>query len=149
MVMSFTSIISLTSRQRSKRRSIGTSSKDKIPPPSVPLPPISMQPIMRDRNHQPLSKPRYRQYSSSYETRGVLSLNLVLASFEHSSDSSDGAQLAPESLHPAREREQLRHIHLRNKGGLTLCALGVYIRRDIGDESADVDIATTDGIRWL
>ncbi|KAF8265680.1 hypothetical protein EI94DRAFT_1855968, partial [Lactarius quietus] len=55
----------------------------------------------------------------------------VLASFELSSDSSD--------------REQLRRIHLRNKGGLTLRASGVHIRRNISDESADVDIATTDG----
>ncbi|KAH9162313.1 hypothetical protein EDB89DRAFT_2079840 [Lactarius sanguifluus] len=69
----------------------------------------------------------------------------VLASFELSSDSSDGEQLAPENLRPAREREQLRRIHLRNKGGLTLRTSGVHIRRDIGDESADVDIATTDG----
>jgi hypothetical protein len=65
----------------------------------------------------------------------------VLASFELSSDSSDGEQ----QLAPAREREQLRRIHLRNKGGLTLRASGVHVRRDIGDESADVDIATTDG----
>ncbi|KAI9438053.1 hypothetical protein H4582DRAFT_2076646 [Lactarius indigo] len=70
----------------------------------------------------------------------------VLASFELSSDSSDGEQLAPEILRPAREKEQLRRIHLRNKGGLTLRASGVHIRRDIGDESADVDIATTDGV---
>ncbi|KAH8990935.1 hypothetical protein EDB86DRAFT_2831045 [Lactarius hatsudake] len=69
----------------------------------------------------------------------------VLASFELSSDSSDGEQLAPENLRPAREREQLRRIHLRNKGGLTLRTSGVHVRRDIGDESADVDIATTDG----
>ncbi|KAF8265683.1 hypothetical protein EI94DRAFT_1804085 [Lactarius quietus] len=41
----------------------------------------------------------------------------------------------------------MRRIHLRNKGGLTLHASGVHIRRDIGDESADVDIATTDGIQ--
>ncbi|KAH8980670.1 hypothetical protein EDB92DRAFT_1899866 [Lactarius akahatsu] len=69
----------------------------------------------------------------------------VLASFELSSDSSDGEQLAPENLRPTREREQLRRIHLRNKGGLTLRTSGVHIRRDIGDESADVDIATPDG----
>ena len=68
----------------------------------------------------------------------------VLASFDLSSDSSDVEQLsmAPD---PAREKEQLRRIRLRNKGGLTLRASGVHIRRDIGDESADVDIATTDG----
>ena len=68
----------------------------------------------------------------------------VLASFDLSSDSSDGEQLsmAPD---PAREKEQLRRIRLRNKGGLTLRASGVHVRRDIGDESADVDIATTDG----
>ena len=39
----------------------------------------------------------------------------------------------------------MRRICLRNKDVLTLCASGVHIRRDIGDESADVDIATTDG----
>jgi hypothetical protein len=68
----------------------------------------------------------------------------VLASFDLSSDSSsDGEQqLAPD---PAREKEQLRRIRLRNKGGLTLRASGVHVRRDIGDESADVDIASTDG----
>ena len=65
----------------------------------------------------------------------------MLASFELSSDSSDGEQ----PLAPAREREKLRRIHPRNKGGLTLRASGVHVRRDIGDESADVDIATTDG----
>jgi len=69
----------------------------------------------------------------------------VLTSLELSSDSSDGEQLTSKSLRPAREREQLRRIHPRNKGGLTLRASGVHIRRDIGDESADVDIATTDG----
>ena len=47
---------------------------------------------------------------------------------------------------PSRDKEHhLRRIHLRNKGGLTLRASGVHVRRDIGDESADVDIATTDG----
>jgi hypothetical protein len=67
----------------------------------------------------------------------------VLASFDLSSDSSsDGEQqLTPD---PAREKEQMRRIRLRNKGGLTLRASGVHIRRDIVDESADVDIATTD-----
>ena len=69
----------------------------------------------------------------------------MLASFDLSSDSSDGEQLstAPD---PAREKEQLRRIRLRNKGGLTLRTSGVHIRRDIGDESADVDIATTDSL---
>ena len=47
---------------------------------------------------------------------------------------------------PTREKEQRRRIRLRNKGGLTLRASGVRIRRDIGDESADVDIATTDSL---
>ncbi|KAI9447782.1 hypothetical protein H4582DRAFT_1802344, partial [Lactarius indigo] len=69
----------------------------------------------------------------------------VLASFELSSDSPDSEQLAPEYLCPARERERLRRIHLRNKGGLTLRASGAHIRSDIGDKTADVDIATTDG----
>ena len=68
----------------------------------------------------------------------------MLASLDLSSDSSDGEQqLAPD---PAREKEeQMCRIRLRNQGGLTLRASGVHIRRDIGDESADVDIATTDG----
>jgi hypothetical protein len=52
--------------------------------------------------------------------------------------------LAPKSL-PREKQHLLRRIHLRNKGGLTLRASGIHIRRDIGDESADVDIATTDG----
>ena len=45
----------------------------------------------------------------------------------------------------AREKEQLRRMRLRNKGGLTLRASGVHVHCDIGDESSDVDIATTDG----
>ena len=45
---------------------------------------------------------------------------------------------------PAREKEKLRRIRLRNRSGLTLRASGVHIRRDIRDESADVGIATTD-----
>ena len=63
--------------------------------------------------------------------------------FDLSSDSSDGEQLsmAPD---PAREKEKLRRIRLRNRSGLTLRASGVHIRRDIRDESADVGIATTD-----
>ena len=67
----------------------------------------------------------------------------VLALFDLSSDSSDGEQLsmAPD---PAREKEKLRRIRLRNRSGLTLRASGVHIRRDIRDESADVGIATTD-----
>ena len=32
------------------------------------------------------------------------------------------------------------------QGGLTLRASGVYIHRDIGDESADADIATTESL---
>ena len=36
---------------------------------------------------------------------------------------------------PAREKEKLRRIRLRNKVGLILRASGIHIRRDIGDES--------------
>ncbi|KAN0139486.1 hypothetical protein V8E53_002987 [Lactarius tabidus] len=50
-------------------------------------------------------------------------------------------QLAP---NPIREKDQLRRIRLLHEGGLTLRASGVHIHRDIGDETADVDIATTD-----
>ncbi|KAF8264627.1 hypothetical protein EI94DRAFT_454880 [Lactarius quietus] len=125
MIMSFTSIISLTSRRRSKRRSIGTLSRDKIPPPSAPLPPISAQPIMRDPNHQRLRKPRCREHSSLYETRGGLSSNQCAPHLSSRlTCPMDWEQLAPERLHAAREREQLRRIHLRNKGGLTLRAPG-------------------------
>jgi hypothetical protein len=68
----------------------------------------------------------------------------VLASFDLSSDSLDGEQqLGPD---PAHEKEEPCRIGLRNKGGLTLRASGVHVRRDIGDGSADVDIATTDGV---
>ena len=67
-------------------------------------------------------------------------IELVLASFDLSSDSSDDEQLSI-SPEPTRETEQLRRIRLRNKGRLTLRASGVHIRREIGDESADVDIA--------
>ncbi|KAN0139477.1 hypothetical protein V8E53_002978 [Lactarius tabidus] len=69
----------------------------------------------------------------------------VLASFDLSSDSSsDGEQqVVPD---PAHEKEEPRRIRLRNKGGLILRASGVHVRRDIGDESADFDIATTDGV---
>ena len=54
----------------------------------------------------------------------------MLASFDLSSDWSNG--------------EQLRRISLRNKDGLTLRASGVHIRCHVGDESADVNIATSD-----
>ncbi|KAI0265298.1 hypothetical protein BC834DRAFT_179762 [Gloeopeniophorella convolvens] len=64
----------------------------------------------------------------------------VLASFELSSDSSDDEDPVPEEVQRAREREQLRRMRLR-QGGLTLRASGVVIRRDLEDESADVDIA--------
>jgi hypothetical protein len=66
----------------------------------------------------------------------------VLATLDLSYDSSSDGEQTPD---PACERGQLRRIHLRNKGGLTLRASGVHIRRDIGAESADVQIATTDG----
>ncbi|KAN0139480.1 hypothetical protein V8E53_002981 [Lactarius tabidus] len=78
---------------------------------------------------------------------GDLCKRQVIASFDPSSNlSSDGEQLAPV---PTREKEQRRRIRLHNKGGLPY-ALRVYISaanqaRDIEDESADVDIATTDG----
>jgi hypothetical protein len=66
----------------------------------------------------------------------------VLATLDLSYDSSSDGEQTPD---PVCERGQLRRIHLRNKGGLTLRASGVHIRRDIGAESADVQIATTDG----
>jgi hypothetical protein len=66
----------------------------------------------------------------------------VLASFELSSDSSDEEpQPAPDNHRSARERAQIRRVHLR-KGGLTVRASGVHILRNAEDESADVDIAT-------
>ncbi len=66
----------------------------------------------------------------------------VLASFELSSDSSDEEQQpAPDNPRSARERAQIRRVHLR-KGGLTVRASGVHILRNTEDESADVDIAT-------
>ena len=99
--------------------------------------------------HYAQSQPSPRQQSALSSAQQLVRnaqrsiIDPVLASLDLSSDSSDGEQLAPDS---AREKEeQLRHIRLRNKGGLTLRASGVHIRRDIGDESADVDIATTDG----
>ncbi|KAH9164955.1 hypothetical protein EDB89DRAFT_2246970 [Lactarius sanguifluus] len=59
----------------------------------------------------------------------------VLALFELSSDSSDGEQLAPDCAAYTSV----------TRVWLALRASGVLIRRDIGDESADVDVATTDG----
>ena len=88
MTISFALIISQISLRRSKTRSIGTYSKDKVHPPLPPLlllcllekilppfapsPPISVQRNMRDRNHQQHSKAHCRQPSSSYEPRGGL-----------------------------------------------------------------------------
>ena len=60
----------------------------------------------------------------------------LLASFDLSSDSSDGEQLSMVPG-PTREKEQLP----RNNGELTLRAH----TPGQGDESTDVDIATTDG----
>ena len=72
--------------------------------------------------------------------RAAIMIEPLLASFDLSSDSSDGEQLSM-APGPTREKEQLPH----NNGELTLRASGVHIRQGIGDESADVDIATTDG----
>ena len=72
--------------------------------------------------------------------RAAIMIEPLLASFDLSSDSSDGEQLSMVPG-PTREKEQLPH----NNGELTLRASGVHIRQGIGDESADVDIATTDG----
>ena len=90
--MSFTLIITLTSLRKSKTRSIGTYSKDKvhypsfsilvvllslhhekIPPPFALLPLISVQHIMYDRNHQLLNKVRCPQPRNSYAVQGGLS----------------------------------------------------------------------------
>ena len=101
---------------------------------------------MRDRNYRRHSKAHYRPPSNSYEIRGGLS----------------SSQCSPRSTtHPIRRMRsnwQWRptwhgkgatapHIP-RNKGGLTLRASGVHIRWDnfSEDESADVDIATTDSL---
>ncbi|KAF8259644.1 hypothetical protein EI94DRAFT_1750964 [Lactarius quietus] len=124
----------------------GTPSKDtlrheKIPPPShrcrrSPCSPIcAIATISDSANRVVVSTALVRNTRRSI-------IEPVLASFELSSDSSDEEQLAPESLRPAREREQLRRIYLRNKGGLALRTSGVHICRDIGDESADGDPST-------
>ena len=98
--------------------------------------------------HYAQSQPSPRQQSALSSAQQLVRnaqrsiIDPVLASLDLSSDSSDEEQLAPD---PAREKgEQLRHIRLRDKGGLTLRASGVHICRDIGDENADVDIASTD-----
>ncbi|KAI0251525.1 hypothetical protein BJV78DRAFT_1210337 [Lactifluus subvellereus] len=98
--------------------------------------------------HNARSQPSTRQQSALSSAQQLVRtarrtiIEPVLASFELSSDSSDEEQKsAPDSVRSTREKEQLRRIHLR-KSGLTLRASAVHIRRDIDDESADVDIAT-------
>jgi hypothetical protein len=98
--------------------------------------------------HNARSQPSTKQQSALSSAQQLVRtakrtmIEPVLASFELSSDSSDEEQRpAPDSLRSAREKEQLRRIHLR-KSGLTLRASAVHIRRDIDDESAEVDIAT-------
>jgi hypothetical protein len=98
--------------------------------------------------HNARSQPSTKQQSALSSAQQLVRtarrtiIEPVLASFELSSDSSDSEQQpAPDSLRIAREKEQLRGIHLR-KSGLTLRASAVHIRCDVEDESADVDIAT-------
>jgi hypothetical protein len=160
MIMPSTLIINLTSPRRFKTRSIGTCSKDKVHHLSFSIlyffclrtkDPTPLRTFAADlcSAHYARSQPSPTQQSALSSSQQLVRnarrsiIEPVLASFDLSSDpSSDGEQqLAPD---PARKKEQLRRIRLRNKGGLTLRASGVHIRRDIGDESADVDIATTE-----
>ncbi|THH17982.1 hypothetical protein EW146_g2909 [Bondarzewia mesenterica] len=80
-------------------------------------------------------------------------LDPVLTSIVFSSDSSDDDErLTPEERRKERERAKIRELRMRRigEGGLTLPKLGkqresgVFIRRDMEDESAEVDISMHD-----
>ncbi|KAH9083808.1 hypothetical protein EDB83DRAFT_48112 [Lactarius deliciosus] len=102
--------------------------------PSTPLSLISVQLIIHHRGHQRHNnKVHCHQPSNSYEGRGL-----------SSTDSSDWEQIGTRRG-PTHEREQLHRIHLRSKGGLTLRLSGCTHPHDIGDESTDVETASTDG----
>jgi hypothetical protein len=160
MTVSFTSIASLTSLLRSKAKSIGIYSKAKVCffvsfpsltfaidfPPKDPTPLRTFAADLRAVHHA-RSQPSMKQQSALSSAQQLVRaarhaiIEPVLASFELSSDSSDEEQQpAPDILPSARERAHMRRIHLR-KSGLTVRASGVHILRNLGDESADVDIA--------
>jgi|SRR6266850_677996 len=160
MTVSFTLIASLTSLLRSKAKSIGIYSKAKVCffvsfpsltfainfPPKDPTPLRTFTADLRAVHHA-RSQPSMKQQSALSSAQQLVRaarraiIEPVLASFELSSDSSDEEQQpAPDNLPSARERAQMRRIHLR-KSGLTVRASGVHILRNLGDESADVDIA--------
>jgi hypothetical protein len=127
----------------------------RLPPRSLPfifLPkdPTPLRTFATDLRavHHARSQPSTKQQSALSSAQQLVRaarrtiIEPVLASFELSSDSSDEEQQpAPDNLRTARERAQMRRIHLR-KSGLTVRASGVHILRDLEDESADVDIAT-------
>ena len=160
MTASSALIASPTSLLRSKAKSIGIYLKAKVcfstPFPSIlfsdnfpPKDPTPLRTFVADLRavHHARSQPSTKQQSPLSSAQQLVRaarrtiIEPVLASFELSSDSSDEEQPAPDNLRSARERAQMRRIHLR-KSGLTVRASSVHILRDLEDESADVDIAT-------
>jgi len=160
--MAFSALIaSPTSLLRSKTESIGIYSKAKVcfltPFSSLPFAnhfpaedPTPLHTFAADLRavQQARSQPSTKQQSALSSAQQFVRaarrtiIEPVLASFELSSDSSDEEQQpAPDNPRSARERAQIRRVHLR-KGGLTVRASGVHILRNTEDESADVDIAT-------
>ncbi|KAI0316885.1 hypothetical protein OF83DRAFT_1124445 [Amylostereum chailletii] len=72
-------------------------------------------------------------------------LDPVLAAYADMSEPSDDEELTPEEQRKERERQKIRELRTRRigEGGLTLprgCS-GVFVRRDLPDESGEVDIA--------
>jgi hypothetical protein len=161
MTVSSTLVASQTSLLRSKAKSTGIYSKAKVCffvsfpslafaikfPPKDPTPLRTFAADLRAVHHA-RSQPSMKQQSALSSAQQLVRaarraiIEPVLASLELSSDSSDEEQQpAPDNLPGARERAQMRRIHLR-KSGLTVRASGVHILRNLEDESADVDIAT-------
>ncbi|KAA1474616.1 hypothetical protein DENSPDRAFT_824632 [Dentipellis sp. KUC8613] len=75
-------------------------------------------------------------------------LDPILSTFVLSDDSSDEEELSPEELKKQRERQKIRELRMRRigEGGLTLPrgGSGVYIRKDLEDESGEVNISLDD-----
>ena len=154
MTLFFPLIVSPTLLPRSKIKSTGIYSDAKV----CPFTPLlfsflTINPDAKDptplhafaadlrATHHARSQPSMKQQSALSSAQQLVRtarrtiIEPVLASFELSSDSSDGEQ------EPApHERQQIRRIHLR-KSGLTVRASGVHILRNMQDESQDVDIA--------
>ncbi|KAI0061074.1 hypothetical protein BV25DRAFT_1917052 [Artomyces pyxidatus] len=82
--------------------------------------------------------------------RTIIDPVLTTLAFSSDSSSSEEEELTPEERRKERERQKIRELRMRRigEGGLTLPRgreSGVYIRRDLVDESAEVDISLNEG----